>query len=292
MNRVSRISAETIRPPTTKDEARPRGATMAEADFIPPPVPPASSPVSPDSTQKQLAPITAEVSSASQRVSEKREGEAPAEPRTAGRHASAGAPPSAVPASQVAAQTIRTFPLSEGMSTSNRDGFAEFERSIPRKHQNVAVPQQFAPPAEEDEIVVVPAHEPTASPSLPLIIPAGRSVPISQIAVSQSLPMTSAKELPDVSDIINTEPDLPNADLERVARPRDVAVLVEQVFEDLRQRRMDQARQRTAWLKQIVTRRELAVEEALSSKTDSVSAEPQRLRIDPNAVPVDKASPE
>ena len=36
------------------------------------------------------------------------------------------------------------------------------------------------------------------------------------------------------------------------ARPRDVALLVEQVFEDLRQRRLDDARERTEWLTRLV----------------------------------------
>ena len=92
-----------------------------------------------------------------------------------------------------------------------------------------------------------------------------------------------------MSDIITTAPDSLPADLEQIARPRDVAVLVEQVFEDLRQRRLDQARQRTAWLKQIVARRESALEETSAAKQISGSAEPQRLHADPHAAPVDKA---
>ncbi|MBC7817959.1 MAG: hypothetical protein IAG10_13795 [Planctomycetaceae bacterium] len=296
-NRASRISTEAIRPPTTQDEAQPRGAKVLEAEFIPPPVPPAAPPPSLLPAQTPVSPITAKVLPVVQAVA---------------------APPPSV-----------------NVQTPTRGGFAEFERRIPVKNdaetnlqfhssptrkrgtmpadprlrvglgssasdgvisapfvRNTGVTQESTPPADDNEIVVVPEREPTTPPPMPLIVPAGRYVPISQLVVPQSLPTESAKELPDVSDIITTEPDSPNADLERIARPRDVAVLVEQVFEDLRQRRLDQARQRTAWLKQIVTRRELAVEEASAAKPVSVSAEPQRLNLDPNAVPVDKAPSE
>ena len=91
-----------------------------------------------------------------------------------------------------------------------------------------------------------------------------------------------------MSDIITTAPDSPDANIAQIARPRDVALLVEQVFEDLRQRRLDQARQRTAWLKQIVTRRESALEETSAAKQINGSAEPQRLHVDQNAAPVHK----
>ena len=92
-----------------------------------------------------------------------------------------------------------------------------------------------------------------------------------------------------MTDTITTAPDASHADLEQVARPRDVALLVEQVFEDLRQRRLDQARQRTAWLKQIVTSRESALEETSAAKQAGVAAEPQRLHVDQHAVPVEQA---
>jgi hypothetical protein len=85
-----------------------------------------------------------------------------------------------------------------------------------------------------------------------------------------------------VSDTFTTTADSTPAELDQAARPRDVAVLVEQVFEDLRQRRFDQARQRTAWLKQLVTRRESALEETPTAK-------PLRLHVDHDAIPVHKA---
>ena len=91
-----------------------------------------------------------------------------------------------------------------------------------------------------------------------------------------------------MSDTITTAPDSPHADLEQIARPRDVALLVEQVFEDLRQRRLDQARQRTAWLKQLVIRRESALEETPAAKQPGVATEPQRLHVDQHAAPVHK----
>ena len=92
-----------------------------------------------------------------------------------------------------------------------------------------------------------------------------------------------------MSDTITTAPESMHADLEQAARPRDVAVLVEQVFEDLRQRRLDQARQRTAWLKQLVSRREPALEESSAAKQAGTRAEPQQLRVDQSAAPVHKS---
>ena len=180
-------------------------------------------------------------------------------------------------------QTVRAPQSPANMQTPAREVFAEFERTIPLRH--TSVPRKFAPPVEDDEVVVVRKREPTTPRPLPSIIPAGTSVPVIQPGVPRSLPPVSAKELPDVTDTLNPSPDLPHADLEQIARPRDVALLVEQVFEDLRQRRLDQARQRTAWLKQIVTRRESALEETLSAKQASVAAEPKRLHVDEHAVP-------
>ena len=186
-------------------------------------------------------------------------------------------------------QTVRTPQPPANVQTPTREVFAEFERTIPLR--NASAPQESAAP-DEDEIVVAPERKPTTPRPLPLIIPAGTSGPLIQPAIPRSLPPLSAKELPDVSDTITTAPDSPHADLEQIARPRDVALLVEQVFEDLRQRRLDQARQRTAWLKQIVIRRESALEETSAAKQAGVAAEPQRLHVDQHAVPVDKAPSE
>lgn len=248
MDGVSRRAAEAIQPPTTKDEAQPRGAKVLEAGFIPPPAPPAAPPTSSLPVPTPAPQLTAE-------------------------------PPPVV-------QTVRTPQPPANVRTPTREVFAEFERTIPRR--NASVPQESAAPVEDDEIVVAPEREPTTPRPLPLIIPAGTSVPRIQPGVPRSLPPISAKELPDVSDTITTAPDSSHADLEQIARPRDVALLVEQVFEDLRQRRLDQARQRTAWLKQIVIRRESALEVTSAAKQAGVATEPQRLHVDQHAVPVHK----
>ena len=253
MDGASRLAAEAIRPPKTQDEAQPRGAKVVEASFIPPPAPPAAPlAASPIPVQTPAPPRTAEV-------------------------------PPVVP-------TVRAPQPPAKMLTPAREGFAEFERTILLR--NASVPQASAPSDEDDEIVVAPEREPTTPRSLPLIIPAGTSAPLIQPGVPRSLPPVSAKELPDVTDTITTASDSPDANFDQIARPRDVALLVEQVFEDLRQRRLDQARQRTAWLKQIVARRESALEETSAAKQISGSAEPQRLHADPHATPVGKAPSE
>ena len=75
-------------------------------------------------------------------------------------------------------------------------------------------------------------------------------------------------------------------------------MLVEQVFEDLRQRRMHDARQRTEWLKQLVRKRAPAgpanvVGEKASVATDEDhSGEPRRLEVDPQAKAVKKPAHE
>lgn len=247
-NSVSPIATEAIQPPTTHDEAQPRGAKVLEAEFIPPPVPPATPLTSPRPVQPPVPQITAEV------------------------------PP--------VVQTVPAPQPSANKPSSSRAGFAEFERTISLR--NARVPQSSAPSDEDDEIVVAPEHETTTPRPLPLIIPAETSRPLIQSAVPRSFPPISAKELPDVTDAITTAPDSPDANFDQIARPRDVALLVEQVFEDLRQRRLDQARQRTAWLKQIVTRRESALEESSAAKPAGVAAEPQRLHVDQHTAPVNK----
>ena len=251
LNRTSPISTEAIQPPTTHDEAQPRGAKMLEAEFVPPPAPPAMIPATLTQSPPSASPMT-------------------------------GHDEPIVNTVQAVSPTLAT-------STTTQDGYAEFERSIPRRNPSKSQPREPVPQSDDREITVVPMPEPTAPPSMPIIVPAGRTAPVSAVEVPQSFPTESEKEWPDVSDIITTEPDSPDAETEQVARPRDVAVLVEQVFEDLRQRRLDQARQRTAWLKQIVTKREIALEKSASTKRGNRTAEPKRLNLDSSAIPVDQS---
>lgn len=87
---------------------------------------------------------------------------------------------------------------------------------------------------------------------------------------------TKMQESPDVAEqLANTLPE------ESVAQPRDVALLVDQVFEDLRQRRLADARQRTEWLKQLVARR----------STPSEVSEPRMLNDLEAATPIEPIEP-
>ena len=260
MGSVSHSTAAAVQPPTTKDEAQPRGAKIHEAAFIPPPVPPAV-PLMADLPQKSV-PATGERGGVSPPLDSQETG---------------GLTP---PRSPEHLMDDRA----KNQAHPSREVFAEFERTIPLRKPSVT--QEPAATTEDDEVVVAPKREPIAPRPLPMIIPAGTSAPVIEPGVPRSFPPVSAKELPDVTDIITTAPDSPDPNLEQVARPRDVAVLVEQVFEDLRQRRLDQARQRTAWLKQIVTRRESALEETSPVKLSSDASEPRRLHVDEHAAPV------
>ena len=286
MSGVSQIATEIIQPRTTHDEAQPRGAKVLEAEFVPPPAPPAAPPTSPLTVRPSVPQLTAEVPSVVQTVRTP-------QPPDGSRIVSGTALAAGIAVKNNTALPVASaIPLNVSAigQTPTREGFAEFERTISLR--NVRGAQAPAPSEADDDIVVAPEREPTTSRSLPLIIPAGTSATLIQPGVPRSLPPVSTKELPDVSDTITTVPDSPPADLEPITRPRDVAVLVEQVFEDLRQRRLDQARQRTAWLKQIVTRRESALEETSAAKQAGIATEPQRLHVDQHAVPVDKAPSE
>ena len=130
--------------------------------------------------------------------------------------------------------------------------FAEFERAIPLKPGGstrtlIEVKEPvLAPPAEiEDERETDnSAVGDPQSQALPMIIPAQQ--PSNQPASPRELPspVTSLfQERPAVTESSTSKP---------MAHPRDVALLVEQVFEDLRQRRLDNARERTEWLKRLV----------------------------------------
>lgn len=195
--------------------------------------------------------------------------------------------------------------------------FAEFERTIPSRHPVVVKPA--VPPAKPVE-VVVEESEPEQPAPLPVITPAGAIVAAKPMEIQPSrsrslepdVPSSDerprglfsksavlAKELPDVTDTTAaTAKDSPDVDAETSVRPQDVSVLVEQVFEDLRQRRMDDARQRTEWLKQLVRKRAPAssangVEDGASMETsENHSGEPRRLNVDPQATAVEKAVPE
>lgn len=193
--------------------------------------------------------------------------------------------------------------------------FAEFERTIPsRGSVGTKAAELPAKPVE----VVIEEREPEEPAPLPVITPAGASVPRKPIEIqparsrslepaalpsddppqglfSKSAPLT--KELPDVTDTTTAAKDPADEDAEPSVRPRDVSVLVEQVFEDLRQRRVNDARQRTEWLKQLVKKRasagsDRAEDEVSLEVMEHRSGEPRRLTVDPMATAVEKPAPE
>lgn len=201
--------------------------------------------------------------------------------------------------------------------------YAEFERTIPQRRSSVASP--VVPQAEPVEVVVVEeskveTSEPEKATALPIITPAGALIsskpataqgsrsrslePEDSLDADQTRGLFSksaapAKEMPDVTDATDaTANDSTNTNAKPVARPQDVSVLVEQVFEDLRQRRINDARQRTEWLKQLVKKRAPAnpsnavAEESPAATEDSRLNEPRRLDVDPQATALKKPASE
>ncbi len=230
----------------------------------------------------------------------------PTAPQAIAPAASAGIPQVVSPASASPSPAIIEVP---------RTGpFAEFERTIPSRRSAVA--NSPVPQAEPVEVIVVEKNEPVIATALPIITPAGALLSAKPAAVqgshSRSLePEVSsagnpprglfsksavpAKEIPDVTDATDATAKNPSGtDSDAVARPQDVSVLVEQVFEDLRLRRMNDARQRTEWLKQLVRKRAPAspsnrvTEESPVAAEDGHSDEPRRLAVDPQATAVEK----
>ena len=195
--------------------------------------------------------------------------------------------------------------------------YAEYERTIPVRRQNKN--QVSARPAETNEVPVAAIRTPEGSTDLPVIIPAGtvRTVhkPAGVRSDVQSVrsdgksatgqppgPLSSsavlAKELPDVTDIETAQArgsSTREGDSSR--RVQDVSALVEQVFEDLRHRRLIDARKRTEWLKQLVMRRSSASSSAEMGSATSVEIDddrtgaPPRLRVDLQATAVKKPLP-
>lgn len=231
-------------------------------------------------------------------------------------------PPVAASASPAnTSASVTSPPSSLVIERPRSEGFAEFERTIPTRQFDSV--NRSVQPADAIEVVVTEKSEPDKAtalsekaPALPVITPAGALVPTKPVispgsssrtlepeaAASEDRPrglfsnsVPRAKELPDVTDT-NTAPekDPPSVDAEPAVRPQDVSVLVEQVFEDLRQRRLNDARQRTEWLKQLVKKRGPAgpakeAEKAVSPDTgDARSDEPQHLQVDPQATAVEK----
>ncbi len=210
-----------------------------------------------------------------------------------------------------------TAPSTAIAELSHSETFAEFERVIPlRRSISESAP---ALPVTSDEVIAVDESESEEATAMPVISPAGAFVtaksrttqksqvrslkPEASASEDRSRGLFSksavlAKELPEVTETTSAEKASPNASDEPSVRPQDVSILIEQVFEDLRLRRLDDARQRTEWLKQLVMKRAPAStanvvgEEASVEVNDNRSGEPRRLRVDPRATTVEKVVPE
>ncbi len=138
--------------------------------------------------------------------------------------------------------------------------FAEFDRAIPlstKSNDSKVTPasskEPILTPAAENETdvaqngVAVDEVESSESEapanSLPMIFPAQTTTPVNAPRELPSQPTGLFQERASVAETSKS-----------TAGPRDVALLVEQVFEDLRQRRLDAARERTEWLKRLVAK--------------------------------------
>ena len=205
-------------------------------------------------------------------------------------------------------------PLPAIVEPSRTGPFAEFERMIPWRRSAVA--NSPIPQADPVEVIVAEKSEPVDATAFPIITPTGALFSAKPVAVQGSHSRTlepevpsaddqsrglfsksavPAKEMPDVTDgTAATAKEFSSTDAEPAVRPQDVSVLVEQVFEDLRQRRMNDARQRTEWLKQLVRNRapanpsKVVGEESSIDTEESRSSEPRRLDVDPQATAVEK----
>ena len=171
------------------------------------------------------------------------------------------------------------------------------------------------PETDVVEVVVAALIEPKKMDVLPEIIPAGTLKPTKPATAERASPRTAEsataaddespralfsksavppKELPAVIDAIATPAKAsPSAEAERPVRPQDVSVLVQQVFEDLRQRRLNDARSRTDWLKQLVMKRATASSSGINTdETTAVtiernSVEPRPLNVDPQPTSIE-----
>lgn len=240
--------------------------------------------------------------------------------------------PSAASSVSQAAPSEATAPPLKMAEPPRTESFAEFERTItPRAINSVnqSPPQAVtsleanaitrpAPEADVAEVIVPEMIEPKKAVTWPVITPAGVILP-SNRGTSESVPPRSsvpdaaeandppralfsksaalAKELPAVTDATATlAPASPSAEAERLVRPQEVSVLVQQVFDDLRQRRLSDARKRTDWLKQLVKSRTPGSSSHVDTKEFTPEtfehdlAEPRTLIVDPQASPVETSS--
>lgn len=218
----------------TSDSARPINGPIQQIEFVPPPAPPA---------EEIHPPIT---------------------PKTSLR-------------------STPTPPLLSRVTIASITGpFAEFERAIP-DFGDQPMPEPVVPAIViSDEPEVVAGEDPELFPDsanlvarpqkatvpvwttddLPEIVPANRGkLPTIVTAEPINPSLIRSAERPAVAD--PTTPTTPTAETKPSAK--DVSLLVDQVFDDLRQHRIHEARQRTEWLRRMVTKPAVAFDDASTS---------------------------
>lgn len=143
--------------------------------------------------------------------------------------------------------------------TSEPAPFAEFERAIPITSKPDK--PKILPVSGKEPVQAPPAESSSEAESSPLSstgkgsdgsAPQAEPLP-TIIPLPKASTLTPQRELPPPATGLSKEQTPVAEPSKATARPRDVALLVEQVFEDLRQRRLDDARERTEWLKRLVT---------------------------------------
>lgn len=172
--------------------------------------------------------------------------------------------------------------------------FAEFDRAVPIGQSSQ--PSTFEPDVENADIeYFLPGNVERREPAeLPVISPAEKPA-----AAPRQLPQSVTGLFQEPAKMTESAHN-PATPTEAKVGPRDVAVLVELVFEDLRQHRLTAARERTEWLKRLVAKgaSEASNHPALEETTEpfdpelEINPEPKRLDANRHALPVDKTTPE
>ncbi len=174
--------------------------------------------------------------------------------------------PVAVPADELP-MTISPYDPSVALRPDEPRPFVAKASAIPIS-QSVSTRISYKPSLDDD--FFPDDHEPSAKFPVRQVSnqnPAD-SPPLDQPEDTTESRRPAKQETPDVVQQQLTD-TLPKGS---AAQPRDVALLVDQVFEDLRQRRLADARQRTEWLKQLVARRSATPEAFEPRMLDDIKA--------------------
>lgn len=223
-----------------------------------------------------------------------------------------GAPPAELSSEESSSEvllsqvTVTQPPRTNAPPSNEPRAFAEFDRAIPINNRVTPAPAEGTAETKSDdnddegnsEYFFPKNIEPRPRQTMPVIVPA--EIPVaSQVAARPLKPVVN--RLKTERSAMAESTATTKSQLAAKTRPQDLAVLVEQVFEDLRQRRLSDARDRTEWLKRTVANSASTSAKPLSEDADpksldassdvssSASREPKRLNADSNAVPA-KAS--